>query len=193
MGRRRFTRQLAFDAVVSLVPSASATEYMGKSNIYRLMALGMFPRPIQLGGSKWVASEVEESIQLRKHERDRQHSRDGFAPRPDIFPGQGGAMNESISGIQPGTSASQLASTVRMLSPELCDALRMLKLDIPELVTGKRELCGSRPVVRKTTVRPSREGSKIFRVEESSALLGQFPHRACAGLAHAARSLFLTI
>ena len=102
---------------------------MGRSNIYRLMVLGLFPRPIQLGGSKWIASEVDEFIQQRKDERDRQHGQNNFAPRPSILSG----LDESLSHNKPRTSAGPLPSTIRMLGPELCDALRMLNLDIPEV------------------------------------------------------------
>jgi hypothetical protein len=106
---------------------------MRKSNIYRLIGLDLFPRPVQLGGSRWIAAEVEEFVLRCKDERDRQHSQNNFAPRPSILSAQAGALNGSTSENKDGTPASRTASTVRILSPELCAALRILKLDIPEL------------------------------------------------------------
>ena len=68
-------------------------------------------------------------------------------------------MKESISGIHPGTSASQLASTVRILGPELCEALRMLKLDIPELYL-KPEAWSVSLAVMKVELAPVRRTEK---------------------------------
>lgn len=108
--------------------------HMKRSNIYRLIPLGRFPAPIHLGGSKWIAAEVDEAIERLKEDRDRKNGPNKFVPRPAILNGQGArALNGSFSAGKPETSASQPPSTVRMLEPELCQALRMLKLDIPEL------------------------------------------------------------
>ncbi len=107
---------------------------MKRSNIYRLIQLGQFPAPIRLGGSKWIAAEVEEYIRRCQDDHDRQRGENRFAPRPAILTAQGdGLMGASSSGGKPGTSVVLPSSTVRMLEPELCQALRMLKLDVPEL------------------------------------------------------------
>lgn len=107
---------------------------MKRSNIYRLIQLGLFPAPIHLGGSKWIAAEVEEFIQRLQDERDRQRGENKFAPRPAILSGQmTGAPDGSFSNPRSGTSAAAPTSTVRTLEPEICQAFRMLKLDIPEL------------------------------------------------------------
>jgi predicted DNA-binding transcriptional regulator AlpA len=107
---------------------------MKSSNIYRLVKLGQFPAPIHLGGAKWIAAEVEEYIQRLEEERDRERGGNKFVPRPSILAGsQSGAANSASSEDQPGTTSGQPTSTVRMLDPEFCDALRLLKVDIPEL------------------------------------------------------------
>jgi len=107
---------------------------MKRSNIYRLIKLGLFPAPIHMGGSKWSRAEVEECIQRRKDERDRQIGGNKFTPRPAILSGEGtDALNGSSPDGKPETVAGPNPSTFRMLAPELCQALRMLKLDIPEL------------------------------------------------------------
>jgi predicted DNA-binding transcriptional regulator AlpA len=107
---------------------------MKRSNIYRLVKLGQFPAPIRLGGAKWIAAEVEEYIRRRTDERDHERGGNKFVPRPAILSGDlPGAENEASSAGNPGINSSQPASAVRMLGPELCEALRMLKVDIPEL------------------------------------------------------------
>jgi predicted DNA-binding transcriptional regulator AlpA len=107
---------------------------MKRSNIYRLIQLGQFPAPIHLGGSKWIAAEVDEAIERLKEDRDRKNGLNKFVPRPVILNGQGArALSGSFSAGMRETSASQRPSTLRMLEPELCQALKMLKLDIPEL------------------------------------------------------------
>lgn len=107
--------------------------HMRQSNIYRLIQLGQFPAPIHLGGSKWIAAEIHEYIARKQDERDRQRGKNKFAPRPESLTGQGPALNGSIPGGKQGWSAIPPPSTVRMLSPELCEALRLLRVDIPEL------------------------------------------------------------
>lgn len=107
--------------------------HMGQSNIYRLIALGLFPAPIHLGGSKWIAAEVDEFIERKKDERDRQRGENKFSPRPAILTGQGPALNGSFSGTKPGSPPVAPPSTIRMLSPEMVEALRTLHIDIPEL------------------------------------------------------------
>lgn len=108
--------------------------HMKRSNIYRLIQLGLFPAPIHLGGAKWDAAEVEEYIQRRKEERDRQLGRNKFVPRPGILSGQDA---DGLNGLLPdrklGASIAPPPSNLRVLSPELCSALKMLKVDIPEL------------------------------------------------------------
>lgn len=107
---------------------------MRSSNIYRLIQLGQFPAPIHLGGAKWIAAEVEEYIQRCAEERDRERGGNKFVPRPSILSGNpSGAPNDARSESKSGTTPGQPASTVRMLGPELCEALRMLKVEIPEL------------------------------------------------------------
>lgn len=94
----------------------------------------MVPRPIHLGGSKWVASEVEEFIKRRKEERDRKYGQNKFAPQAGIFqfqPEGPGSAPLSMEGVVNSATANE--STLRVLGPELCDALRTLKIDIPEL------------------------------------------------------------
>lgn len=104
-----------------------------RSSIYRLIALGLFPAPIHLGGSKWIAAEVDEYLARKKDERDRERGPNKFTPRPAILTAQGTPLNGSFSGSKPGSPAMSPPSTVRMLSPELCEALRMLRIDVPEL------------------------------------------------------------
>jgi predicted DNA-binding transcriptional regulator AlpA len=107
---------------------------MKKSNIHRLIKLGQFPAPIHFGGAKWIAAEVEEYIQRCLEERDRERGGNKFVPRPSILSGnRSGAPNGARPEDKPGTTPGQPASTVRMLGPELCEALRLLKVDIPEL------------------------------------------------------------
>jgi len=114
------------------LPQVEDRVRMKRSNIYRLIQLGLFPAPIRigLGGSKWVAAEIDEYLQRKRDERDRQRGQNKFAPRPAIL----GARETTVPGSS--TDASPAApppSTVRMLSPELVEALRTLKVDIPEL------------------------------------------------------------
>lgn len=106
---------------------------MKRSNIYRLIALGLFPRPIALGGSKWIRAEVDEYIQRCKDERDRERGQNKFAPRPAILTAGGSPLNGSIPNGKPGSPSVPPPSTVRMLSTELCEALRLLRIDVPEL------------------------------------------------------------
>ena len=107
---------------------------MGRSNIYRLIQLGQFPAPIHFGGAKWIAAEVEEYIQRCVEKRDRERGGNKFVPRPSILSAnRSGAPNGELSDDKPGITPGQPASTVRMLGPELSEALRMLKVDIPEL------------------------------------------------------------
>jgi predicted DNA-binding transcriptional regulator AlpA len=106
---------------------------MKRSNTYRLIQLGLFPAPIKLGGSKWDAAEVEEYIQRRKDERDIERGENKFKPRPAILSiHESGVVNGSFSG-KPGSAAIHPPSTVRILSPEMVEALRILKVGIPEL------------------------------------------------------------
>ena len=107
---------------------------MKRSNIYRLIKLGQFPAPIHFGGAKWIAAEVEEYIQRCMEKRDRERGGNHFAPRPSILSGNpSGAPNGARPEDKPGVTRDEPASTVRMLGPDLCEALRMLKVDIPEL------------------------------------------------------------
>ncbi len=107
---------------------------MKRSNIYRLIQLGLFPAPIHLGGSKWDAAEVEEYIQRRKEERDLKFGPNKFVPRPGILSGlDANGLNGSLPDHRVGTSVILPLSNLRVLNPELCLALKMLKVDIPEL------------------------------------------------------------
>ena len=107
---------------------------MKRSNIYRLVKLGQFPAPIHFGGAKWIAAEVEEYIQRQMEERDRERGPNKFVPRASILSGSStGALNGAWSEDMPGVTPGQPASAVRMLDPQLCEALRMLKVDVPEL------------------------------------------------------------
>jgi predicted DNA-binding transcriptional regulator AlpA len=107
---------------------------MKKSNIHRLIKLGQFPAPIHFGGAKWIAAEVEEYIQRCVEERDRERGDNKFVPRPSILSAnRSGVSNGARSDDKPGITPGQPASTVRMLGLELCEALRLLKVDIPEL------------------------------------------------------------
>lgn len=134
---------------------------MKRSNIYRLIQLGLFPAPIHLGGSKWIAAEVEEFIRRLQDERDRQRGENKFAPRPAILSGQMvGAADGSLSGANVGTSAAPPASTVRMLEPEICQALRMLKLDIPELYQDPAVWSVSLAVM-SVKLSPARQANKV--------------------------------
>jgi predicted DNA-binding transcriptional regulator AlpA len=106
---------------------------MKSSNIYRLIKLGLFPCPIKFGGAKWIAAEVEEYVQRQIEERDRERDPNNFVPRPSILSGNSMSANGARSQEKPGITPAQPASTVRMLDPQLCEALRLLKVDIPEL------------------------------------------------------------
>ncbi len=107
---------------------------MKRANIYRLIQLGQFPAPIHFGGAKWRADEVEEFIQRRTEERDRDRGGNDFVPRPVILFGNPTGAQHGISlESKPGTTSCQPASVVRMLAPEMCEALRMLRVDVPEL------------------------------------------------------------
>ena len=122
---------------------------MKRSNIYRLIKLGLFPAPIHLGGAKWIAAEIEEYIQRRIVDRDSKRGENKFAPRPGILSAQGsGDMNGSLPGGKTGISASQSPSTVRALSPELCAALRMSKIDVPELYLDPKHWTVSLAVIK---------------------------------------------
>ena len=131
-GRNPASNPLPYTALLD-IQEVERRVIMKSSNIYRLIQLGRFPAPIHFGGSKWIAAEVEEFLQRHIEERDRERGGNNFVPRASILAGNpSGAPNGAV-GDQPGLTPSQPASTVRMLGPELCQALRMLKADIPEL------------------------------------------------------------
>jgi predicted DNA-binding transcriptional regulator AlpA len=105
---------------------------MKRSWIYQLIKLRKFPAPIHLGGSKWIAAEVEEYVQRRIEERDRQHGENNFVPRAQILQFQPtGHRNAppSMAGVVDSATANE--STLRVVHPTLCDALRTLRIDIP--------------------------------------------------------------
>ncbi|MGA2351347.1 MAG: AlpA family phage regulatory protein [Terracidiphilus sp.] len=133
---------------------------MGKSNIYRLIGLGLFPAPIHLGGSKWDAGEVEEYILRHKDERDRQRGQSKFTPRPSILSGLStGVRDESLSDHWPGSGLiNSPSSTVRILAPEIVDALRTLGVAIPELYLDRSAWTVSLAVVKIAP--PSAEPTK---------------------------------
>jgi len=118
---------------------------MKRSNIYRLIQLGLFPAPTHLGGSKWIATEVDEAIERLKDERDRKHGPNKFVPRPSIL---AALENGALPGVEPASPSSRLQQEVRMLSPELSAALRMLKVDIPELYLDSASWNVSLAVIR---------------------------------------------
>jgi len=107
---------------------------MKRSWIYQLIKLRKFPAPIHLGGSKWVAAEVEEYVRLRIEERDRQNGESKFVPRPRLVQFQANRncnAPPSFTGVADFVGSGEL--TLRVLSTELCDALRTLRIAIPEL------------------------------------------------------------
>lgn len=108
---------------------------MKRSWIYQQIKLRKFPAPLHVGGgSKWIAAEVEEYIQSRKEERDRQHGGRNFVPRTRVIQFQANdapSAPPSFAGVVDFASSSEL--TLRVLSPELCNALRTLRIQIPEL------------------------------------------------------------
>ena len=117
-----------------LIDEVQARTRMKRSKIYRLIQQGLFPAPIHSGGSKWVGAEVEEYIQRRKEERDHQLGQNKFVPRLGILSSQGAdGINGSFPDRKPGASITPAPSNLRMLNPEVCSALKMLKVDIPEL------------------------------------------------------------
>jgi len=61
------TELLKISQVMGLVP-------MSKPSIYRLMAVGKFPKPITLGERSvfWIKSDIEEYIQCGINERKAQ-------------------------------------------------------------------------------------------------------------------------
>ena len=139
---------------------------MKRANIYRLIQLGQFPAPIHLGGARWRAEEIEEFIQRRTEERDRDRGGNNFVPRPVILFGYGsGAPSGPLFEQEPGITPSQPSSTVRILEPELCQALRMLKLDVPELYLDPAVWNVSLAVVKVelSPSRPATPGSKRKR------------------------------
>jgi len=107
---------------------------MGRSWIYELVKRREFPAPIHMGGSKWIAAEVEEFIRRRIEERDCKHGQNSFVPRAQVlhFP-QTGTQGTPLSVAAAVNSAAATESTLRVLGPELCAALWTLKIDIPEL------------------------------------------------------------
>jgi len=54
------------------LPEVRRLVVLSKTEIYRRMARGEFPRPVSLGGRRvaWLASEVERWMQARVAERD---------------------------------------------------------------------------------------------------------------------------
>lgn len=115
------------------LPRVEQSTGMKRSNIYRKIQLGLFPPPVHVGGARWIGAEVDEYVQRCKDERDRQRGENKFAPRPAILNAQGAAQNGSFSGSKPGSPAVAPPSTIRILGPEIVQALRLLKIDIPEL------------------------------------------------------------
>ena len=132
-GRNPSSNPLQYTELLGIKEVEQRTK-MKRSNIHRLIKLGQFPAPIHFGGAKWIAAEVEEYVQRSIEERDRELGGNKFVPRPSILSGNpSGAPNGARPEDKPGVTPGQPASTVRMLGPYLCEALRMLKVDIPEL------------------------------------------------------------
>lgn len=139
---------------------------MKSSNIYRLIKLGQFPAPIHLGGAKWIAAEVEEYIQRCRDERDSASGGNQFVPRPSILSGNAsGAPNGVRPEDKPGVTPDQPASTVRMLAPEICAALRMLNADIPELYVDPAA-CNVFLAVIKVDLPPAQSVNKTSRAKK---------------------------
>lgn len=150
------------------IREVEAKAHMKRSNIYRLIQLGLFPAPIHLGGAKWIAAEVEEYIQRRKDERDRQLGENKFIPRPAILSShESGAVNGSFSG-KPGSAAIHPPSTVRILSPEMVEALRILKIDIPELNLDRATWNVSLAVIKveHSPAQPTKMRSKVNKTKK---------------------------
>jgi len=107
---------------------------MRHSWIYELIKRGEFPAPIRLGGSKWIAAEVDEYIRRKEEERDRQRGENKFVPRARVLPFSPARPQDtspSVAGVINSAVANE--SSLRVLSPEMCDALRTLRINIPEL------------------------------------------------------------
>jgi predicted DNA-binding transcriptional regulator AlpA len=139
---------------------------MKQSNIYRLIQLGLFPAPIHLGGSKWDAAEIEEYIQKKKDERDRLRGGNKFVPRPEILSGQDAdGLNGSLPEHKLGASITPSPSSLRVLSPELCSALKMLKVDIPELYLDSASWNVSVAVI-KVELSPTRQTNVIPKAKK---------------------------
>jgi len=132
------THQPQFDALeqtdVLTIEEVEVRTKMKHSRIYELIRLGEFPAPIRLGGSKWIKAEVEEYKQRKIEERDRERGGNKFVPRAQLLqcPPTGNRSTQ-LSAAEAVASAAATESTLRVLRPELCAALRTLKIDIPEL------------------------------------------------------------
>lgn len=59
---------------------------LGRSSVYKYMALGTFPKPVPLGDRAvgWVSDEVDAWVQARINERDAKAAKKGNnLPRPE--------------------------------------------------------------------------------------------------------------
>ncbi len=133
-----------------------------RSSIYRLIARGLFPAPIHLGGSKWIAAEVDEYILRKKESRDHERGENKFSPRPAILSGQWPALNGSLTSGKSGSPPVAPTSTIRFLGPEMVEALRLLKIDIPELTLDPAAWNVSLAVVKieLASAQPVKQASK---------------------------------
>jgi len=139
---------------------------MKRSWIYQLIKLGEFPAPIHLGGSKWVAAEVEEYVRRRIEERDRQNGKCKFVPGPRVVQSQANDNSTappSFTGVADFASSGEL--TLRVLSSELCNALRTLRIAIPELYLDQDTWQVSLLVMKtnQQPAQPTKEGLKRNR------------------------------
>ena len=58
-------------------PAVQERTGLGRSQLYRLMQAGVFPKPLKLSErcSGWLASEIDDWIEARRNDRDRTSSR----------------------------------------------------------------------------------------------------------------------
>lgn len=58
---------------------------LGRSSVYKYMALGTFPKPVPLGDRAvgWVSDEVDAWVQARINERDAKARKGNNLPRPE--------------------------------------------------------------------------------------------------------------
>ena len=72
MTRNAHTPQATGALILERLPSVRARTGLSRSEIYRRVAAGTFPRPVKLGerASAWCAMEIDSFISARIAERD---------------------------------------------------------------------------------------------------------------------------